>query len=80
MLEGLIRHLGGMDLFTVTTNEGAELRQYRHTLQQLAGFCAAAGQEGRNGAPRLLPAEMLAAAAAASQILRYFLKPNATGA
>ena len=78
LLESLIRHLGGMDMFTVTTNEDAELRQYRHMLQLLSGFCAAAAGQGE-GLRRVSPAETLAAASAASQVLRYFLKPNATG-
>ena len=67
-----------MDMFTVTTNEDAELRQYRHMLQGLSGFCAAAaGHE--EGLRRVSLPETLAAASAGSQILRCFLKPNATG-
>lgn len=75
LLEAVLGQLGRTELFTVTVNEDADLRQYARMLQQLTGFAAAVGH-----APgRVSPAETLQAAGAASQILRCFLKPNSTG-
>ena len=71
LLGSLARNLGRLDLFTVTADAGADLRQVGRALQLLAGFCGAPGRQ--------LPADVAQAAAAASHVLRCFLKPNATG-